>query len=325
MQINKKWLMVLFVFLFISRSVLAADIKYKDVPQTHSAFKAIQNVSQMGIVNGFPDKSFRPDRKVTREQFAIIFVNTFKFPLNNMAGQTFSDVGITHRSLLYIDAAKSFIPVNNPKGYNFNFYPNRPITREEVAYVMAIALELKKAQKPGADYLSSKYRDYLRIAPEFRDSVAEATYYGILSGDFDGNFRPRAGISRGELCVVIDNLLQRKTIIEAGFRPPHNPWTIEFVNFQRPDYEMVRDFPGYNQTQTFYGKVISKNYGFNNSHLVVTHEAVEDNDGLSRTMVKGKTVRVYLTDKDLNQFHDGEWVMFHYDRNNNVTSYNKDL
>lgn len=324
MGINKKCLMVVLVFIFISSSVLAADIRYKDVPQTHWAFQAIQNLTQIGVVKGFPDRSFRPGSKVTREQFAIVFVKNFKFPLNKMAGQTFSDIGLNHRSFLYIDAAKSFIPVHYAKGYNFNFYPNKPITREDAAHAVAIALELKKAQKPGVNYLSSKYGDYRRISPEFRDSVAEATYYGILSGDSDCNFNPKASLTRGELCVVLNNLLQKKITIEAGFKQPRKPWTIEFVNFQRPDYEMIRDFPGYNKLQTFYGKVISKNYGFNNSHLVVTHEAVEESDGMS-SIVKGKTVRVYLTDKDLNSFHEGDWVMFYYDRDNNVTSYNADL
>lgn len=322
---NKGKSIMVFVFvLLFSTTALAADVKYKDVPNTHWAFQAIQNLSSLGIVKGFPDKSFKPDKRVTREQFAIILVNTFKFPLNKMAGQTFSDVSIKHRSLLYIDAAKSFIPVKNPKGYNFNFYPNRPITRQEVAHAIAIALDLKKAQKPVKNYLSSKYGDYLRISPEFRDSVAEATYYGIMSGDSYYNFRPQAGLNRGELCAVFDKILKSKTIIEAGFKPAHRPWTIEFVNFQRPDYEMVRDFPGYNQTQTFYGKVVSKQYGFNNSNLIVRHEGVEETDG-EYSRVEGKTVYIYLTDKDLNIFHEGEWVMFSYDRDNNIIKYNKDL
>lgn len=323
MDFLKIILTVSLMLLSMINYVMAAEIKYKDVPQTHWAFQAIQNLSQLGIVKGFPDKSFKPDQKVTREQFAIVLVNTFKFPLNNMAGQTFSDVGLKHRSFLYIDAAKSFIPANHRTGYNFNFNGDRAITREEVANAVINALDLKKAQKPGQNYLSLKYRDYQSISLKYRNTVALAAYYGIMSGDSGGYFHGKKGLNRAELCVIINNLEQKKLLIEAGLKPARTPWTIEFVNFQRPDYEKVRDHPEYNNTQTFYGEVVSKVYGFNNSHLIVTHKGIKDEDGETR-LTQGKTVRIYLTDKDMDLFDEGEWVWFYYDRNNNVTSHKKD-
>ncbi len=306
-----------FIFLLVQKSVLAFSNNYIDVPPTHWAFGAIQKLSQAGIIKGFHDNTFKPDKKTTREQFAIILTNFFNFKLNKKACQTFYDIRPEHRSFLYIDAAKSFIPIHYKVGFIFDFNPDQAITREDAAHAIVAALELAKAQQPDKNYLTAKFKDYQSISPTLRESVAAAVYYGILKGDNKGNFRAKAGLRRGELSVIFDNLMQRDSIIKAGFYPARKPLTIQFINFQRPDYQMVHDFPDYNQEQTFYGKITSKVTGFNNSHFVITHQ-IYDTDDLS--LREPKTVYVYVEDKDLARFDDGEWVFVKYDRFNNVIS-----
>lgn len=310
-------LIIFLMLLLISNPATAISNKYKDVPSTFWAFNAIQKLSQDGVVRGFPDNSFKPNQKITREHFAIILVNYFKFKLNEKASRTFWDIDYNHRSFQYIDAAKSFIPVHNKIGFSFYFQPAVAITREDAANAIVLALNLNAAQQPPQYYLAAKFSDYQNISPELSDNVAIAIYYGILAGDTKRNFNPKAGLSRAEICAVINNVTQNQAKIKAGFKPARKPWTIQFVNFKRPDYEMVRDFPGYKKMQTFYGKITSKVTGFNNSYFVVTHQIIENEN----IMTEEKTVRIYVADKDLNLFKVGDWVFFHYDRDNNVTSY----
>jgi len=53
---------------------------YTDVPATHAAFDAIQRLSLRGAARGFADWSFRPDRFVTRAEWAQMLVAAFALP-----------------------------------------------------------------------------------------------------------------------------------------------------------------------------------------------------------------------------------------------------
>jgi len=161
----------------------------------------------------------------------------------------------------------------------------------------------------------------------YRESVALTVYYGLLSGDPNGNFRSKHSLSRAEISVVMNNVIQ-KTEEEKLSRPVtpngevlvrHKPWTIEFVNFRRPDYNMVQKYPNYNSMQSFYGTVEAKVYSFDLPNLIVEHKTL-NNTGDGYTVEK-KTVYIFIYEKDLNLFTEGDRVIFNYDRNNEVTSY----
>ncbi|PKM80711.1 MAG: hypothetical protein CVU89_12290 [Firmicutes bacterium HGW-Firmicutes-14] len=300
-------------------TVSASEAPFKDVPETHWAYGSIQLLVKAGIIKGFPDNTFRPDLPVTREQFAVVIVKALNLPLNDKASQTFSDIAPDHWSFQYIDATKWFIPTpSDPKG-PFNFNPNRAITREEVAEAAARALDLNKGPKPGENYLAEKFTDYESIAPEFRENTALAVYYGILAGNPDGSFHGKVSLTRAEMSVVTDNILKKRAAIKEGLKPLHKPWTIEFVNFERPDNDMVKNYPDYNKIQAFHGTVKSKVYGYHNSHLVVENKKTES-DGNKITVDK-KTVHAYIYEKDMDLFSPGDILTLNYDRDNNITSY----
>lgn len=48
------------------------NMKFKDVPETHWAYNAIEELSEMGIINGYEDGTFKPDEAVTRAELATM-------------------------------------------------------------------------------------------------------------------------------------------------------------------------------------------------------------------------------------------------------------
>ena len=54
------------------------DMRFKDVPEQHWAYKAIEELAERGIINGYPDGSFRPDESVTRAEIATIMSKFIK-------------------------------------------------------------------------------------------------------------------------------------------------------------------------------------------------------------------------------------------------------
>lgn len=157
---------------------VSAAVTYKDVTAYHWGYNAIHKLSQTGIIKGYPDNTFKPEIKITREHFTIVFAKYFGFKLD--------------------DSAKDM-------GY-FKFHPNLNITREEAAKAIVLASKLDKAQKPDEYHLTATFKDWESISPELKEYVAIASYYGILNGDSNGNFQAKAGLSRAELCVMFYNL-----------------------------------------------------------------------------------------------------------------------
>jgi murein DD-endopeptidase MepM/ murein hydrolase activator NlpD len=48
------------------------DMKFKDVPDTHWAAKAIEELSEKGIIKGYEDGTFKPEQSVTRAEVAVM-------------------------------------------------------------------------------------------------------------------------------------------------------------------------------------------------------------------------------------------------------------
>lgn len=50
----------------------ANKTRYSDVPKTHAAYDALERVSKLGIINGYPDGTFKPNTYMTRAQLAVV-------------------------------------------------------------------------------------------------------------------------------------------------------------------------------------------------------------------------------------------------------------
>jgi hypothetical protein len=47
---------------------------YSDVPADHTHREGIERAAELGLVQGFPDGTFRPEQPVTRGQLATILM-----------------------------------------------------------------------------------------------------------------------------------------------------------------------------------------------------------------------------------------------------------
>jgi hypothetical protein len=46
---------------------------FGDVPSDHWAYDAVNELARRGVLNGFPDSTFQPNKPLTRAQFAVGF------------------------------------------------------------------------------------------------------------------------------------------------------------------------------------------------------------------------------------------------------------
>lgn len=59
----------------LAAPVLAKEAQFKDVPASHWANKAVYNLVKLGVVQGYPDGTFRGTRAVTRYEMAVYLSN----------------------------------------------------------------------------------------------------------------------------------------------------------------------------------------------------------------------------------------------------------
>ena len=173
--------------------------EFSDVPSTYWAYAQINALVARGIVSGFPDGTYRPDAAVTRAQFVKMLV--LVLGLKPAAGKTgFADVPASSWFAPYVAAA---VGAGITEGLTqTSFGPDQRLTREQIAVMLARALQLSKAG-------SLNFTDAAHIAAWAKVGVEEAVAAGLLSGYPDGSFRPATVATRAQIAKVLASVLTR--------------------------------------------------------------------------------------------------------------------
>ena len=138
---------------------------YSDVKKGDWYYAAVSTLSNMGILNGYNDGTFRPNNTITRAEFAKIAVCFYDYR-NIQATNNFVDVkdGAWYENYVAIAAEIGLI-----EGYsNHTFRPNNSITRAETCTIVNRMLH----RAPHMDYLLPT--DEMAIWP---DNPKNAWYY----------------------------------------------------------------------------------------------------------------------------------------------------
>ena len=113
---------------------------FPDVNETYFASGFIQSATENGIIQGYPDQTFRPNQQVTREEMAILFSRAYL--LSNAAPITFPDIKPEDYAYLSISlVVGEGLAIGYPDG---TFRPKAGVTRAELVTVLARALKNKQ-------------------------------------------------------------------------------------------------------------------------------------------------------------------------------------
>ncbi|WP_185602350.1 S-layer homology domain-containing protein [Paenibacillus sp. 598K] len=152
--------------------------------------------SLTAYINGFADGTFRPDQGITRAEMAAILARTVA--VGTGAEANFSDLQSTHWAY---DEIQQVIQSGLMKGYpDGQFKPDQRMTRAELA---AIAFALKDlSAAAGYSYTDTQHH----WAEQMIEAVRTA---GLMNGYPDGSFRPNNTVTRAEVVVFMNRLLDR--------------------------------------------------------------------------------------------------------------------
>ncbi|AKP48476.1 S-layer homology domain-containing protein [Bacillus smithii] len=187
----------------------AANTNFRDVPKNSYAYSDIENIVERGVITGYSNGTFHPDEKVTRGQFAGMIARAFNLPKGS---SHFKDV--PKSKALYEEISKA-ADAGIVKGTGGNFYPDRPVTRADMAVMLDRAMNLKGNFKEEGNL---KFKD--KIPPYALESVKRMVHYGVIKGKTDGTFAPGEDADRASSSVLVSRVLQ---VIERNETNPSNP------------------------------------------------------------------------------------------------------
>ena len=163
----------------------------------HWAESAINKWSgEYGIIQGYDDGTFRPDKSITRGAFAGILDRFLHFQ-NTSPADTFSDTAGTYWEDAILKLHASGIYLGNQGAA----LPSSTITRQQ-----AVAM-IGRAFRIAPETAAPDYTDTDQIAEYAMAYVGEFEVRGYLTDSAAGTFRPTDPITRAELINILSNMV----------------------------------------------------------------------------------------------------------------------
>lgn len=168
--------------------------------EKHWASSTVMTLVNKGVISGYPDGTFKPERTMTRTEFAVLVVKSMGLQPVSAKAVKFKDKNaIPAWAQGYVAAAvKAGIL---PQVWGTSFKPKANITRADMAYMIGKALKAKVSKKP-----QLKFKD--KIPSWAAGYVAYCQEKHIISGYPDRTFKPSRSATRAEACTIIVNALQ---------------------------------------------------------------------------------------------------------------------
>ncbi len=164
-------------------------VSFKDVNTGFWAKNPIEHTGTVGLVKGYPDGNFKPDRSLTRAELAALLVRARNYKVPGRPVKVFKDVPANHWGAGYIEIAKRTGLV---KGYpDGRFRPNNRINNAEAVTVMARFDGMsKKFGKTAFTDVSKKHWS--------AGYVNAAENAGMLTYVSDNKFEPNKAVTRAK-------------------------------------------------------------------------------------------------------------------------------
>lgn len=136
-NLKKTLAVVLAIAVVFSMGIATSFAAFTDVPSTVNYAEAVNILSNLGIITGYEDGTFRPNNTITRAEVATIIVRAMN--LSETQGATaFTDVPADHWAAGYINTAAQNGVINGMG--DGTFAPGADVTYEQVVKMIVCAL-----------------------------------------------------------------------------------------------------------------------------------------------------------------------------------------
>jgi hypothetical protein len=166
------------------------EFRFTDVNESHWFFPAVDKAARAGVVQGYPDHTFRPGGEITYAEFAQMVARQQSWEVGEKNGKWFG---------LAVESCLAHGVIEEQQNYN------TAITREEAIY--GLALLKTWSTDPVRNITIEDIPDGAGINPKYADKIVEMYNFGGCNGNDEKlTFRPFDSLTRAEVAQLFLNL-----------------------------------------------------------------------------------------------------------------------
>ncbi len=188
---------IILILLALTQGVFAAD--FPDVRYTHKNYDAIMHLTELGVIAGYDDGTFCPEREITRTEFCALMARTLGYDKDTYEIKEipFDDVAEDYWGRAYISYCYELGLINGME--EGVFAPADKVTMAQIAKmsVCAVGKENEAKKISGRKW----YSGYMEVAE----------LYGLLD---DTDQKPDEKAVRANVAQVVYNMVMSEMIDE---------------------------------------------------------------------------------------------------------------
>lgn len=197
---------LLATLLLLTTHTPAQAATFTDVPTSHWAYEAINDIATRGLINGYPDGTYRLNQPVTRAQAAKIVALAINAKPSATFKPRFQDISPAHAAYDHIRALTErglFTDENK-------FQPNKPLTRAEMSKIFALGYKIIIDNNDKISFSDvakqNHYHGYITALAEL----------GITTTPAGGEFKPNDNVSRAHIAAFLHRTMEFDAAREKG-------------------------------------------------------------------------------------------------------------
>lgn len=178
----------------IAAPVAAAGVQtYSDVSPEKYYYEAVMELSARGVIQGYPDGTFKPEQGITRGQAAKVLANILMLDTKNVVDPNFQDIATTHP---YYGAIAALKQAGILDGFeDGTFREGMMIQRNHLAKIIATALNLVAQNAEALPFTD--------VSEAYKGAIAALYELGITTGKTATVFDGAANLTRSQFVVMV--------------------------------------------------------------------------------------------------------------------------
>lgn len=170
--------------------------------ETHWAKDDILDLMQKSIIDGYEDKTIRPNRTLSKAEFVTLVVKALGIEVVKTPVLGYEDMK-THWSTGMVASAQQ-LGLLDVRPVDVNFSPDLPITRIEMVGLVDRILQKYDVH---AQTGTGDFNDIASLTEVNKAALQNVIRAGIVGGYEDGSFRPQGSLTRAEAFKVISRII----------------------------------------------------------------------------------------------------------------------
>ncbi|MCX7748128.1 MAG: S-layer homology domain-containing protein [Clostridia bacterium] len=202
---------------------------FKDIKENHWAYDAINEMVKRGVLSGYPDSTFKPNKSVTRAEFAKMMVLALELSLKNPETSTFKDIDKQNWVFPFVETAKYYLTGFRTSSGDY-FRPELEAVREDMAVALVKTLDYQN-EESDQGILNSFY-DVGAISPNLKKYVSIAVKHNIMKGyPLEKSelkaFKPQGPLTRAEAATLLYNFINVNKVTYDEKTDPGEKFTMD--------------------------------------------------------------------------------------------------